>query len=89
MGTESKVAVGCVGVVLAFTIVVVLIAFIGGAIGGTIIYLAWNFVFHAIWQNVPRITFWQAFLVALLVSFVGGCFKAARRRESAGIPRHP
>ena len=80
MDSEQKVAVGCVGIVLAFLIVVALVGFLGAAIGGTILYLAWNFVFHAIWHNIPPITFWQAFLLALLVSFVGGCFKAARRR---------
>ena len=82
MDSEPKVAVGCVGIVLAFMIVVVLVASVGAALGGTILYLAWNFVIHAIWHNVPPVTFWQAFLLALLLSFLGGCFKAARRRPA-------
>ena len=79
MEDQSKAAVGCLGAALAFFIVVAIISLAGTAIGGTIIYVTWNLVIHAIWKGVPAITFWQAVGLALLVSFIGGCFKAAAK----------
>jgi hypothetical protein len=43
-----------------------------------IIWAAWNVtavpLFHA-----PRVTYWQAFLVALTLGFIGGCLRTARK----------
>ena len=64
-GTDTLI--GCV------FILIVCILF--GALGGFIFMLLWNWLAPLFWATAPILTFWQAWGVCILLSWIGSFFR--------------
>jgi hypothetical protein len=64
-GTE--IFVGC------FTLLMLCILL--GALGGWVFMLLWNWLMPLFWANAPVLTFWQAWGVCILLSWIGSFFR--------------
>lgn len=51
------------------------IVLIATLIGTWVFQLVWNAALPIVWAAAPKITFWQAFLVSLLIHMIGSAFK--------------
>lgn len=64
-GTE--IFVGC--------IITLLVCVLFGAFGGWIFMLLWNWLAPLFWTTAPVLTFWQAWGVCILISWIGSFFR--------------
>ena len=56
-------------------IFILLICIILGAFGGFIFMLLWNWLAPLFWVSAPQLTFWQAWGVCILLSWIGSFFR--------------
>jgi hypothetical protein len=66
-----------VGTAVAFLIVVGIITAVGGVMFGSFGYVAWNFIIRRVSGDLPFVGLRQALGLAMLLSFLAGCVKAA------------
>jgi len=59
--------VGCI-----FTLIICIIF---GALGGLVFMLLWNWLAPLFWVAAPQLTFWQAWGVMILLSWIGSFFR--------------
>ena len=55
--------------------VTLLLCILFGAFGGWIFMLLWNWLAPLFWNAAPQLTFWQAWGVMILLSWIGSFFK--------------
>lgn len=54
-------------------VIILCVAF--GAFGGWIFMLLWNWLMPLFWKTAPVLTFWQAWGVCILLSWIGSFFR--------------
>lgn len=62
----SGIFVGC--------FITLLICILFGAFGGWIFMLLWNWLAPLFWKAAPQLTFWQAWGVMILLSWIANLF---------------
>ena len=40
----------------------------------------WNFIMPSVF-NLPLLTYWQAFVILLLISLIGSCFRTIKTKD--------
>jgi len=63
----EKILFGC--------LISLIIAVLLGALGGLIFMLLWNWLVPLFWSAAPILTFWEAWGVCILLSWIGSFFK--------------
>lgn len=61
--------------IFAGCFVTLLLCILFGAFGGWIFMLLWNWLAPLFWTTAPVLTFWQAWGVCILLSWVGSFFR--------------
>ena len=61
--------------IFAGCFVTLLLCILFGAFGGWIFMLLWNWLAPLFWNAAPQLTFWQAWGVMILLSWIGSFFK--------------
>lgn len=56
-------------------IFIIILCVIFGALGGLIFMLLWNWLIPLFWTNAPILTFWEAWGVCILISWIGSFFR--------------
>lgn len=56
-------------------LLILILCIIFGAIGGLVFMLLWNWLAPLFWHNAPLLTFWQAWGVTVLISWISNFFK--------------
>lgn len=54
---------------------IIILCLILGAFSGLIFMLLWNWLAPLFWTSAPILTFWQAWGVCILISWVGSVFR--------------
>ena len=70
----SKVLSVCCLWLFVFALVALALCF-----STTLIYLVWNFLICRAFEGVHRLSFFQAFVVNLVIAFVGNCLSTSRK----------
>ena len=65
--SKSEIFIGC--------LIAIVLGFLLGAIGGLIFMLLWNWLVPLFWSAAPILTFWEAWGVCILLSWIGSFFK--------------
>ncbi len=47
------------------------------ALGGLIFMAVWNFIAPVFWEKAPILSFLQAWAASVLLTFIGGAFRAS------------
>lgn len=55
--------------------VTLILCILFGAFGGWIFMLLWNWLAPLFWAAAPQLTFWQAWGVCILLSWIGSFFR--------------
>lgn len=72
---DDEAIIGCLAILFVFLVIVPVCSLFGAFI----IYAAWNWAIAAAF-GLHTLTFIQSWLIAMGLSFVGGCFKAKIER---------
>jgi len=64
---SSSIFAGC--------FITLLICILFGAFSGWIFMLLWNWLAPLFWTNAPNLTFWEAWGVMILISWVSSFFR--------------
>ena len=65
--SKSEIFIGC--------LIAIILGILLGAIGGLIFMLLWNWLVPLFWPAAPILTFWEAWGVCILLSWIGSFFK--------------
>jgi len=65
--SKSEIFIGCL-----FAIVLGILL---GALGGCIFMYLWNWLAPLFWKSAPILSFWEAWGVCILLSWIGSFFK--------------
>ena len=65
--SKSEIFIGC--------LIAIVLGILLGAIGGLIFMLLWNWLVPLFWSAAPILTFWEAWGVCILLSWIGSFFK--------------
>ena len=66
MGYNDEIFSGC--------FITIIVCILWGAFCGLIFMLLWNWIAPLFWVTAPHLTFWQAWGVCILLSWVGSFF---------------
>jgi len=56
-------------------ITIVIVSIILGALSGFVFMALWNWLAPLFWTSAPHLTFWQAWGICILLSWIGSLFK--------------
>jgi hypothetical protein len=54
------------------------LAVLTGALSGWIFMLLWNWLAPLFWSNAPILTFWQAWGVCIILSWIGSLIRGSK-----------
>lgn len=63
------------GIIFSGCIMTLLVCILLGAFSGWVFMMLWNWLMPLFWTSAPQLTFWQAWGIMILISWISSVFR--------------